>query len=81
MLNPQRKPIFRNCAFKQAVRTSVRLWCHSYTVTVLSHAPNKAVVTKTKTLAELRYVETQLAGLPRLVTADQSEQTLRGGIK
>lgn len=30
-------PLFRDCVVKQAIRTSVYLWCHNYTVTNISH--------------------------------------------
>ena len=42
---------FRNRAFVRAVRTSVRLWCHSYTVTAPSDGHSMNVVAKA--LAEL----------------------------
>lgn len=38
-----KKPIFMNCAFKQAVRTPLRQWCHNYTVTAPSHIHMAAI--------------------------------------
>lgn len=41
------QPVFRYCAFKWAIRTSVKMWCHNFTVT----APRTAIAAKT--MAEL----------------------------
>ena len=74
-LSPQTKCtqlLFRNCAFKGDVSTSVMLWRHNYEVTTLNHNPSMVVVAKTPEELRRKYSSWCLLGSVR---ADQSEQT------
>ena len=78
MLTPQEKsthPVFRNNAFKQAVKSSVRLGCHKYTVDDLGHTSSMAVVDTALLDTRGLMWKNGWRCMLRSVRADQSEHT------
>lgn len=54
---------FRSCAFKRVDRTSIRLWCHKWTITALSNALSISTVAKTRWILSENMVGGACSGL------------------